>query len=65
MEVTQEAYADELLADAEWLALCEQERGKEWELDKTNQKHLNGTVEVRDCFAILTERMSLPKEQIY
>ena len=47
-EETQEAYAYEPLADAEWLALYEQERRKEEELEKTLQKRLSGTVEVRD-----------------
>ena len=47
-EETQEACAYEPLADAEWLALYEQERGKEEELEKTLQKRLNGTVEVRN-----------------
>ena len=48
VEETQEAYADEPLADAEWLALYEQERRTEEELEKTLQKRLNGTEEVRD-----------------
>ena len=47
-EETQEAYAYEPLADAEWLALYEKERRKEEELEKTLQKRLSGTVEVRD-----------------
>ena len=48
VEETQEAYADEPLADAEWLALYEQGRRTEEELEKTLQKRLNGTEEVRD-----------------
>ena len=48
VQETQKAYADEPLADAEWLALYEQERRKEEELEKTLQKRLNGTLEVRD-----------------
>ena len=40
-EETQEAYAYEPLADAEWLALYEQERRKEEELEKTLQKRLS------------------------
>ena len=48
VEETQEAYANEPLADAEWLALYEQERRTEEELEKTLQKHVNGTEEVRD-----------------
>ena len=48
VEETQEAYADEPLADAEWLALYEQERRTEEELEKTLQKRLDGTEEVRD-----------------
>ena len=48
VEETQEAYAYEPLADAEWLALYEQERRTEEELAKTLQKRLNGTEEVRD-----------------
>ena len=47
-EETQEAYSYEPLADAEWLALYEQDRRKEEELEKTLQKRLNGTVEVQD-----------------
>ena len=48
VEERQEAYADEPLADAEWLALYEQERRTEEELEKTLQKRLYGTEEVRD-----------------
>ena len=47
-EETQEVYSYEPLADAEWLALYEQDRRKEEELEKTLQKRLNGTVEVQD-----------------
>jgi len=47
-EETQEAYSYEPLADAEWLALYEQDRRKEEELEKMLQKHLNETVEVHD-----------------
>ena len=39
-EETQEAYAYEPLADAEWLALYEQERRKEEELQETLQSAL-------------------------
>ena len=48
VEETQEAYADEPLADAEWLALYEQGRRTEEELEKTLQKRVSGTEEVRD-----------------
>ena len=48
VEKTQEAYADEPLADAEWLALYKQERRTEEELEKTLQKRVSGTEEVRD-----------------
>ena len=47
-EETQEVYSYEPLADAEWLALYEQDRRKEEELEKTLQKRLNGTVEVHN-----------------
>ena len=48
VEETQEAYADEPLADAECLALYEQGRRTEEELEKTIQKRVSGTEEVRD-----------------
>ena len=47
-EDTHEAYADDPLADEEWLELYEQERKEEEALEKTLQKHLNGTEEVRN-----------------
>ena len=52
VEERQEAYADEPLADAEWLASYEQERRTEEELEKTLQKRLYGTEEVRDYWII-------------
>ena len=47
-EDTHKAYADDPLADEEWLELYEQERKEEEALEKTLQKRLNGTEEVRD-----------------
>ena len=47
-EATQEVYADDPLADEEWLELYEQGRKKEEALEKTLQKRLNGTEKVRD-----------------
>jgi len=43
-----EAYADDPLADEEWLKLYEKERKEEEALEKTLQKRLNGTENVRD-----------------
>ena len=43
-----EAYADEPLADAQWLALCEEERKVKGELEKKLQKQLNGTEEAQN-----------------
>lgn len=40
MEETQDVYADELLADTEWLVLYEKERRKDEELDTTLKKHI-------------------------
>ena len=53
VEETQEAYADEPLADAEWLALYEQGRRTEEELEQTLQKRVSGTEEVRDWYWLL------------
>ena len=47
-EDTHKAYADDPLADEEWLELYEQERKEEEALEKTLQNRLNGTEEVRD-----------------
>ena len=47
-EGTQEAYADDPLADEEWLELYERDRKEEEALEKTLQKRLNGTEKVRD-----------------
>ena len=43
-----EAYADDLLADEEWLKLYENKRKEEEALEKTLQKRLNGAENVRD-----------------
>jgi len=43
-----EAYADDPLADEEWLKLYEKERKEEEALVKTLRKRLNGTENVRD-----------------
>jgi len=48
-EGTQEAYADDWLADEEWLALYERDRKQEEALEKTLQKRLNGAEKVRTC----------------
>ena len=47
-EGTQEAYADDPLADEEWLELYERDRKEEEALEKTLQKRRNGTEKVRD-----------------
>jgi len=47
-EGMQEAYADDLLADEEWLALYERDRKEEEVLEKMLQKRLNGTEKVRN-----------------
>lgn len=47
-EGTKEAYADDPLADEEWLKLYERERKEEEALEKTLQKRLNGTENVRN-----------------
>ena len=41
-----EAYADEPIADEEWLAMYEEEKSKNEELEEKLQKCLNGTEEV-------------------
>ena len=41
-----EAYADEPLADDDWLAIYEEERKADEELEKQLQERLNGTEEV-------------------
>ena len=46
-EDMQEAYADDPLADEEWLAFYERDRKEEEALEKTLQKRLNGTEKVR------------------
>ena len=43
-----EAYADEPIADEEWLAIDEEEKSKNEELEEKLQKCLNGTEEVRE-----------------
>ena len=45
-EGTQEAYADNPLAVEEWLELYERDRKEEEALEKTPQRHLNGTEKV-------------------
>jgi len=47
-EGAQEAYADDPLADEEWLALYERDRKEEEVLEKTLQKRLNGTEKARN-----------------
>jgi len=47
-EGTQEAYADDPLADEEWLVLYERDRKEEEALEKTLQNRLNGTENVRN-----------------
>jgi len=47
-EGMQEAYADDPLADEEWLALYERDRKEEEALEKTLQNRLNGTENVRN-----------------
>ena len=47
-EGTQEAYANNPLADEEWLELYERERKEEEALEKMLQKRLNGTEKVQD-----------------
>ena len=47
-EDMQEAYADDPLADEEWLALYERDRKEEEALEKTLQKRLNGAEKVRN-----------------
>ena len=47
-EDMQEAYADDPLADEEWLALYESDRKEEEALEKMLQKRLNGTERVRN-----------------
>lgn len=44
----EEAYANEPLADAEWLAIYEAERMEEKKLEEKLQKRLTGTEEVKE-----------------
>ena len=45
-----EAYADEPLADDDWLAIYEEERKADEELEKQLQERINGTEEVSKWF---------------
>ena len=45
-----EAYADEPLADDDWLAIYEEERKSDEELEKQLQERINGTEEVSKWF---------------
>ena len=50
MDKELEAYTDEPLADDDWLAVYEEERKADEELEKQLQERINGTEEVSKWF---------------